>query len=192
MALDPGAACYITWTHVELTGAQREILERLLGSLSYVGRSESWVEARLYSDRFEAGVMCEPLANTTQSGDAVAGSLSLIPADEYKERRPWMEAIAYSTAEFQRDRRSTPPGMRLVQYVRPADAIMRRVPSPPRGHARTQAVLLGLDAPVLPLVTATIGLSSIDSGTAHAGIHKRLMRRSTNGLSEVQRQECIR
>jgi CRISPR-associated protein Csb2 len=64
--------------------------------------------------------------------------------------------------------------MRMVQYVRPAEALMTRVPKPPRGHAAgAQAVLLGLDAAVLPLVTATVEVAE-QIRVRLMGIHKRL------------------
>jgi len=174
VAMNPGSACYVTWPHVELTASQKETLSRLLESLNYVGRSESWVEARLHAGEFEASVRCEPLAGAEQSGDAVAVACAT-PAEEYQDERPWLEAIAYSTAEFQKDRRSSPPAMRMVQYVRPAEALMTRVPKAPRGHAAgTQAVLLGLDAAVLPLATATIEVAE-QIHVRLMGIHKRLI-----------------
>jgi CRISPR-associated protein Csb2 len=173
VAVNPGAACYLTWPHVELTVPQAETLTRLLESLNYVGRSESWVEARLHAGEVRAGVRCEPLTGTEQSGDVVAVACA-IPAEVYQEDRPWLDAIAYSTAEFQKDRRSSPPAMRMVQYVRPAEALMTRVPKAPRGHVSTQAVLLGLDAAVLPLATATIEVAE-QIRVRLMGIHKRLL-----------------
>jgi CRISPR-associated protein Csb2 len=65
--------------------------------------------------------------------------------------------------------------MRMVQYVRPAEALMTRVARERKGHsAGTQAVLLGLDAAVLPLVTATIEVAE-QIRVRLMGIHKRLM-----------------
>jgi CRISPR-associated protein Csb2 len=174
VAMNPGAACYMTWPHVELTVPQVETLERLLESLNYVGRSESWVEARLHGAEFEADVRCEPLTGTEQSGDVVVVACA-VPAEGYGEERRWLDAIAYSTAQFQKDRRSSPPAMRMVQYVRPADALMTRVPKALRAHAAgTGAVLLGLDAAVLPLVTATIELAE-QVRVRLMGIHKKLV-----------------
>lgn len=173
VAVSPGDACYLTWPHVELSMAQRKTLERLLRSLNYVGRSESWVEARLFEGEVEASIRCEPLAETDLSGEAIPVACVTPPA-EYQEKRPWLDAIAYSTAEFLKDRRSLPPAMRTVQYVRPTEALMIRVPRPPRRHTGAQAVLLGLDAPVLPLITATIEIAE-QIRVRLMGVHKRLV-----------------
>jgi CRISPR-associated protein Csb2 len=62
VAVNPGSACYVTWPRVELTASQGETLTRLLESLNYVARSESWVEARLHVGEFESCVRCAPLA----------------------------------------------------------------------------------------------------------------------------------
>jgi CRISPR-associated protein Csb2 len=174
VAVNPGESCYLTWPNVELPAQQRETLERLLGSLNFVGRSESWVEARLFEGEVRAAIRCEPLAETDQSGETIPVACPT-PATEYHGKRAWLDALAYSTAEFLKDRRSLPPAMRMVQYVRPLAALMTRVPKPPRGHAAgTQAVLLGLAAPVLPLVTSTIEIAE-QIRVRLMGIHKRLV-----------------
>lgn len=173
VAVDPGAACYVTWPNVALSDTQRETLAQLLGSLNYVGRSESWVEAKLHEGEFESCVRCEPLGNSEAGGEAIAVAC-VTPRTDYLETRPWLEAIAYSTAEFQKDRRSSPPAMRLVQYGRPQGALLTRVAKQPKGHTATQAVLLGLDAKVLPLATSTIEVAE-QIRVRLMGIHKRLM-----------------
>ena len=173
VAVDPGAACYVTWPNVELSGTERETLAQLLGSLNYVGRSESWVEAKLYEGDFESWVWCEPLGNNGAGGDAIQVAC-VIPRTDYQEKRPWLEAIAYSTAEFQKDRRSAPPAMRFVQYGRPRESLLTRVAKTPRGHTAAQAVLLGLDAKVLPLATSTIEVAE-QIRVRLMGIHKRLV-----------------
>jgi len=137
-----------------------------------VGRSESWVEAKLHEGELAQGVRCEPIG-AGGSGDAIPVACA-VPVGEYGEERPWMDALASSTAEFQKERRSTPAAMRMVQYGRPAGAVVTRVSKPAGGHAAgTQAVLLGLDARVLPLTIATIEVAEQIRGRL-MGIHKRL------------------
>jgi CRISPR-associated protein Csb2 len=174
VALDPGAACYVTWPGLDLSDSHRDTLARLLGSLNYVGRSESWVEAKLQDGDLTRGMWCEPLGSSGVGGDVIAVAC-VVPRADYREARPWLDAIAYSTAEFQKDQRSSPPAMRWVQYGRPPGALMTRVPKRPKGHpAGTQAVVLGLDAKVLPLATATIEIAE-QVRVRLMGIHKRLM-----------------
>jgi CRISPR-associated protein Csb2 len=155
VAMSPGAALFVTWPNVQLTTAQSELLGRLLGSLNYLGRSESWVDARLCDGALDEGIRCEPMTESGESGDMVPVACP-VPANGYTEKRPWLDALAYSTAEFQKDRRSLPPAMRMVPYVRTGNAVLTRVPKLPRKHVGVQAVMLSLKATVLPLVTATV------------------------------------
>src|SRR5207248_1768016 len=113
VAMSPGAPLFVIWPNVQLTAAQRDLLGRLLSSLNYVGRSESWVVARLYDGSLGEGISCEPMTESGESGDMVPVAC-LAPAEGYAEKKPWLDALAYSTAEFQKDRRSLPPAMRMV------------------------------------------------------------------------------
>ena len=95
-------------------------MDRLLGSLNYMGRSESWIEARLHEGVLSEGIRCEPMTESGESGDMMPVACP-VPAEGYTEKRPWLDALAYSTAELQKDRRSLPPAMRMVPYVRPGE-----------------------------------------------------------------------
>ena len=170
VAMSPGASLYVTWPSLHLAAAQSELLGRLLRSLNYVGRSESWIDARLYDGIPEEGIRCEPMMESGESGDMVPVACP-VPADGYTEKRPWLDALAYSTAEFQKDRRSLPPAMRMVPYVRPGNAVLTRVPKPSRTHVGVQAVMLSLNATVLPLVTATVEVAE-QVRVRLMGIHK--------------------
>lgn len=173
VAMSPGAALYVTWPNVELTPAQSKLLGRLLGSLNYMGRSESWIDARLHEGTLREGIRCEPMMETDESLDMVPVACP-VPADGYRETRPWLDALAYSTAEFQKDRRSLPPAMRLVPYVRPGNAVLTRVAKPSREHVGVQSVMLSLNATVLPLVTATVEVAE-QVRVRLMGIHKVVM-----------------
>ena len=172
VAVAPEASLFVTWPQLLLGEEQRELLERLLGSLNYMGRSESWIDASLYEGALEGGIRCEPMLDGAQAGDLLAVACP-VPAGAYTEKLAWLEALAYSTAQLQKDRRSLPPAMRMVAYVRPANAVLTRVATLPRKHAGVQAVMLGLSAKVLPLVTATVEVAE-QVRVRLMGIHKRL------------------
>ncbi|HEY7387303.1 MAG TPA: type I-U CRISPR-associated protein Csb2 [Bryobacteraceae bacterium] len=174
VSLAKDAKCYVTWPTTQLGLDQRALLEKLLASLNYLGRSESWVEARLTQTDGGAGAVCEPLVSAQGGGDVIPLACA-IPKDTYRERQPWLEALAYSTSDLIKERRSVPPALRMVQYLRPPDALATHLPSAPRRHpAGTEAVMLSLDATVLPLVTATLEVAE-QVRTRLMGIHKRLM-----------------
>lgn len=166
--------CYISWPGLELSVDQRELLKRLLGSLNYLGRSESWVEASLVGADAAGTFICEPLKIASGNGDAVPVAC-VVPKEEYCEKRRWLDALAYSTTDLIRERRSAPPALRMVPYVRPTGALGIHLPSSRRTHAvGTQVVLLGLDGAVLPLVTATVDVAE-QVRMRLMGIHKRIM-----------------
>lgn len=169
----PEAPLYVTWPQLVLSEAQSALLNRLLGSLNYLGRSESWVAARLHAGPAGAGLPCEPMAGSEASGEMVPVACAT-PASEYSEKPRWLDAIACSTAQYQKERRSLPPAMRMVPYVRPEGAVRLRVPKPQRGHAGTRAVLLELRSTVLPLATATIEVAE-QVRVRLMGIHKRIV-----------------
>jgi CRISPR-associated protein Csb2 len=172
VATAPGASLFVTWPRLDLTLAQKELLGCLLVSLNYMGRSESWIDARLYEGVPDAGLRCDPIGESGDDGELVAVACP-IPAEAYTEKAAWLDALAYSTAQFQKDRRSLPPAMRMVSYVRPVGAVMARVAKPTRKQVGVQAVMLGLNAKVLPLVTATVEVAE-QVRVRLMGIHKAM------------------
>jgi CRISPR-associated protein Csb2 len=170
VAMVPGASLFVMWRNVDLTASQSKLLGSLLSGLNYLGRSESWVEARLHAGVVGEGLSCEPMQESEQSGDMVPVACP-VPADGYSEKRPWLDALAYSTADLLKDRRSLPPAMRMVPYVRAGNAVLTRAPKPARTHAGVQAVMLSLNARVLPLVTATVEVAE-QVRVRLMGIHK--------------------
>ncbi len=173
VAVAPDASLFVTWPNVLLDAPQRGLLDRLLRSLNYVGRSESWIEARVCEEPVGGGIRCAPVGESQERGEMVPVACP-VPASRYQEKRAWLEALAYSTAEFQKDRRSLPPAMQLVPYLRPVNAVLARVPKPPRKHVGAQAVTLSLTATVLPLVTATVEIAE-QVRVRLMGIHKRMV-----------------
>jgi len=174
VAVPAEGRCYMCWEGLELSDGQAGVLRTLLASLNYLGRSESWVEAGLVDGEGSGMWLCDPIERSAASGDAVPVACA-VPFEEYRGKRTWLDALAYATTDLLKERRSGPPAMRLVQYVRPAAALATRVPRiPAKNLAGTQAVVLALDSAVLPLVTATVEVAE-QVRTRLMGIHKRLM-----------------
>jgi CRISPR-associated protein Csb2 len=174
VAVDPGSACYMSWPTVALSAEERETLGCLLSSLNYLGRSESWVTARLFEVQADLGLLCEPATTSEQRGEIVPVACVKARA-EYQERRPWLDALAYSTADFLKDRRSAPPLMKWVPYLRPEGAVESHVTKrPDRKMPKVDAVLIALDGTVLPIVTATLEIAE-QIRVRLMGIHKRII-----------------
>lgn len=173
VALPRGAHCDAAWPELELSERQSAVLSELLTNMNYLGRSESWVEAELV-DEFTQGIPCEPLEVAAYPGEPVPVACS-VPATEYRGKKSWLEALTMSTTDLLKAKASSPPLLRQVRYVRPEDAVLTDPqPGPRRAEPRVKAVLLGLDATVLPLATATIEIAE-QIRTRLMGAHKKLV-----------------
>ena len=175
VAVEPDAVCTVTWPGVDLSLEQRGTLQALLSGLNYLGRSESWVEARVSIVGNSSGFRCTPTGRSQESGDAV--QVACVAAEhEYLEKRPWLEALTFSTTELVKgkQRRSDPPLLRKVRYVLPKDAMgVKRGRLEDRGETRIDTILLRLDGKVLPLATAAIEVAE-QIRTRLMGAHKNI------------------
>jgi CRISPR-associated protein Csb2 len=136
------------WENLRLDPVDEGALDLLLDRLSYLGRAESWVEARRL-DAWQGTINCRP---GTGAVDSVTGELRdvltllapRLPADysalrartlaEAKERRlgqkaltelgatlpdDWLSSLEVETAELRAAGWSAPPAARQVHYTRP-------------------------------------------------------------------------
>jgi CRISPR-associated protein Csb2 len=157
--------------------------------LNYLGRSESWVDARLLEDNEAAKWNCVVAggAPAPQGYETVKVAVPVPPLD-YKppatarrrrgvpaaEPLSWLNALAFSTEDLLQTRLSEPPALSLVAYLRPERCLAvvptprRRAPAkPPRG------VLYALESKVLPRVTETLEIAERVRSKL-MGIHKRI------------------
>ncbi|MFP4131494.1 MAG: type I-U CRISPR-associated protein Csb2 [Thiohalospira sp.] len=153
--LEPTAELVAHWP-VSLTEEQRELLDGLLGDLGFLGRAESWVEARLL-DGWAGEPDCVPseIAVDLQTGEArePVRLLAPVPPAEYgpwrarivdghgldakRPKKPqrqilatlpedWSGTLYNETGDLQAAGWSSPPGARFVTYQRPASAFTAR------------------------------------------------------------------
>lgn len=152
------------WPEAELAPAERAQLDRILEQLTYLGRSESWVDARRV-ERPADSANCWPceveqsnVSLTALESDVVymgwrSGFLEAQSGLSKKERREppadWWEVLHQDTGRLRREGWSRPPGMRRVPYRLDARRIARRA------HVRRSAepaalVRFELQSQVLP------------------------------------------
>jgi CRISPR-associated protein Csb2 len=156
LVFDRPHACFLSWPGLDLATQDRATLQTLLQNLNFLGRSESWVQAELWNGPQEAPVEVSA-ADAADPHSDIEKVACVVPAGEYSNEQPWMDALTYSTTNLMKQRASSPPLLRHVRYALPRNAIAVNPPSKPRPRAAAvQAVQLGLDATVLPLVTAAI------------------------------------
>jgi len=162
VALPPEGRAFMIWPGLTLGLAEQGTLSVLLGSLNYLGRSESWVDARLSEGAPGKKLYrCRPAAAQDERETTVPLAC-VVPAGEY-DGKSWLDALTYSTAALLKDKRSSPPALRMVRYTCDPDAVRTRIARPPsrRGAPATAvtAVVVSLDGKVLPLVTATVEIA---------------------------------
>lgn len=161
----------IGWPKSELDVDTTSALHRLLGSLDYLGRSESWVRARLSDDR-AVDWNCQPLdEGVVPAGkqvvsvacvvapDAHAGATVEISAKGKAKARtlPWFEALTWGSAEAINHTMNRPPLLLPMFYARDTDALDARPRHVPRLAPRAvEAVRFAVDSRVKAPITDAI------------------------------------
>jgi CRISPR-associated protein Csb2 len=188
VALSPRSTVLMGWPEVQLGIDASAALDELLCQLNYLGRSESWIEARLVAGVREVDWNCRPAAGAADSGgdmDMVPVAVPSAQADyapinlkkpiNGKKSLSWMDAIATGTDAILKLGWSHPPAMRFVDYLRPADCFAASLqPQEARRGVGVDAVLYALDSKVLPQVIETLEVAE-RARTLLMGIHKRIM-----------------
>ena len=160
VAVGKDARCYLEWP-AELTQEQRKTLGELLGALNFLGRSESWVEARLAESASGRLLRFEPMDRAEGGGEVVSVACPA-PEPEYKGAGKWLDALTYSTTQMLKERRTAPPAMRSVSYVGPKDAVVTWIsPGRPPGGKPVTGVILALSGKVLPLGTEAVRVAEL-------------------------------
>ncbi|WP_018232240.1 type I-G CRISPR-associated protein Csb2 [Thioalkalivibrio thiocyanodenitrificans] len=142
----------VVWPNVELPDDQRELLDELLSVMGYLGRAESWVEAKRLT---EAPVInCTPGTPEldTETGELKGEMVTLyapLPPAEYQSQRQGfladkrsakklagtlpdklLDALSLDTADLRKQGWNQPPAARKTSYLRPIDALRPRYATP--------------------------------------------------------------
>jgi CRISPR-associated protein Csb2 len=181
----------IGWPALSLSEEARQDLGELLGLVNYLGRSESWVTARLLPADREPEWNCVPatvgIAAVHTQPVPVACPVAPTEYGNHRYQAPaasrkrksaalsWLDAIAWSSGDVQKARLSDPPAMAQVTYRRPTNCfevspVIRNRPAERIVHAVKYAVVSKVPAPV----TATIEVAERLRAKL-MGIHRRLV-----------------
>jgi CRISPR-associated protein Csb2 len=168
VSLDAKAEVVLHWPDGSLSSERTESLNRVLDRLTYFGRAESWVHARVIADFDSACVNCRPEA--VQAGKEPVRVLTADPqkwqAWDFTDKRiprpdPAWNLLA-ETADMHQEKWSDPPGSKWVTYARPSNCFAPK-PAAHRDLAAPSVLLttarFALDGPVLPLVSDTLPLA---------------------------------
>lgn len=138
----------VIWPNLELPDDQCELLDELLSVMGYLGRAESWVEARRSNETPTPN--CKPGTETldTHTGELKGELVNLyapLPPGEYQLLRRGflvdkkaakklgktlpdnlLDALSVDTADLRKQGWNQPPAARKVSYLRPVDALRPR------------------------------------------------------------------
>ena len=175
----------VLWPDVSLDQDGQRALARVAENLGFLGRAESWAEARLLSDteatEAETRVNCVPTDGTrpmreTDPVRVLCADPIAAFANEYtpklktftgrgKAKTERQSAIydpdwhlCMETLELHAQHWSDPPGAKWVTYFRPRDcfAISPRSAAAPHKSPKPTMARFAMDAAVLPLVEETL------------------------------------
>ncbi len=178
------------WPNTDLTEDRRDDLNRMLGLMNYLGRSESWVAARVISDIKGVKWNCAPDNGSPDRENFESVRVACpVPEPEYaanpytrqpltrrgKPELSWLDALAFSTADMHKARLSVPPAFRYITYLRSAGCFSV---TPARRTSKHDPMFTGviyaLESRVTPSVTSTIEVSERVRRKL-MGIHKRVV-----------------
>jgi len=135
----------VVWPNVELPDDQRELLDDLLSVMGYLGRAESWVEAKRLTEAPKINCASGNTALDTETGELKGEIVVLyapLPPGEYQSLRQGfltdkksakklaktlpdhvLDALSVDTADLRKQGWSQPPAARKVSYLRPVNAL---------------------------------------------------------------------
>ena len=152
VAIQPAKPVVAMWQNVELDQQQIEDLYSILRNMPYLGRAESWVDARLCSNP------PEPNSAPLESGALPIGDIETVRTLVVNTPVSLGDLVV-ETSDLRRAGRIDPQGAQWWLYTRKADCFTefrtRRAPRRPRGEG-AQVVRFALSGKVLPLVRDTL------------------------------------
>ncbi len=156
-------------------------LQTLADGLGYLGRSESWVEARVVSEAPRGWNCCPVLPGVkTAAGEGVLVACLGLPAaigqsEGAVSLEGWVEAIGMSTDQLHASGWSQPPALAWVSYIRPERALKAKVPAKKTREVPSyQVARFALSSKVLPRVIETVAFAE-RIRIKLMGMHRRVM-----------------
>ena len=168
---DDSAELIVAWPEVELDARQRQLLDDMLFHLPYLGRSESWVEARAVEWTGEGNVcVSEDGSSKARERIRLKALVSEAAYQVWKDSaskaakhpvlpQTTVEILEQDSARLQKDGWSDTPGTEWLIYGRPEELLSikpssRKAPLPEPTFAR-----YAIRSSVLPLLTDAVAIA---------------------------------
>lgn len=175
---DPSGELVVAWPQAQLSAAQTALLERIVAALGFLGRAESWVEARVIREDTPFSWNARPTTDEATHLHA-ARLLALQPEADFSEWRTRYEAEAPATRSrrlrtpvprdlidivtqdsdsIHRGGWSGVPGTRWVTYALDVDPFQVRIRSRPRQFPFATIARYRVVSRVRPPLTAAVAI----------------------------------
>ncbi len=182
-AVDRNEPLGVVWPQLTLPTDQRALLDDLLAVMGYLGRAESWVEARTLETAPPVNCLPGDCALDTQTGEVKGELVTLyapLPRADYQALRgrflvdkkaqkklgatlpeSLLDALSVETGDLRKLGWSQPPAARKVNYLRPVDALRPRPTIRRAATPAVTAVSFILDGKPLPRVEDTLRIGEL-------------------------------
>lgn len=173
--VDRQSKVLLGWPALALDSKVVHTARTLLGSLNYLGRSESWVEASLLDDDRCIDWNCVPLSQgAVPTGKEVVSVACVVTPEAFAARRfelpakrkikarqlAWLEALTWGSQETIEHTMNLPPALEPLFYLRDSDALNARPKPVHRSSNRiVEAVLFSVDGRVKAPITDALRVS---------------------------------
>ncbi|MGB9919260.1 MAG: type I-G CRISPR-associated protein Csb2 [Moorellales bacterium] len=159
VALSREAEVRLVWPEAAVEGDLERLLAELLSGITYLGRAESWCQARL--DRFPPEPNCFPVAPGAAA--PAEGELVRTLVAQPGDTKALLEALLVETSVLRaREQRLEPPCSRRLDYVLPRQALVTAPMATASPHREPPQVLVAaryaLDRRPLPPVQQALTL----------------------------------
>jgi len=157
VSVTPGERVIYWWEDASLTGPELELLDRLAGYLSYLGRVESWCRVGVVTERPLAGVLCSPKGASADPPSPDWEEVSLLAPRPGLSGEELVRSLEVPSRYLRQRGRPIPEGARTVPYLRPA--LLEDVPLPSRRPWPSgEVVRFAPGGRVLPPVTEAVAV----------------------------------
>ena len=174
VALDRNAPVVASWTTTDLDVTQKNTIDKMLANIRYLGRAESWCDAR--REEYAGEHNCVPLDHKPPRGEMdIVGVLVPDPAASVSD-------LCVTTEELHRRHVVFPRLSRTAQYVRPSNCFeVAPAGKFGGGHpGNIEVVRYAMTGRVRPRVTDSVKIGDYIKRTAMAKYDKQ-----NGGVSEV-------
>lgn len=148
--MDKNDSVYVVWKDVYLENDEREMLDRVLRKIKYIGRAESWCDVSLTKDVILPN--CIPLQDAHDTTNKTLIDV-IVPTPDAR-----YEDLCMKVASMYKDARSHPVGSLFVKYVRPKDCLTNISATRRSPDTSVHVVRYMITGTVRPNITRTINV----------------------------------